>query len=377
MDVKLQDPAIAERHASVELTQVGLVVQGLALPNGLYVGGEAVSTATVSLDGGHFFIGHTSVTVREPRGDDGLASGDVPGLVGDSGAMKRLRDDITRYARLRAPVLLQGESGTGKDVVARALHVLSGRPGAYVPLNVGAISESLADSELFGHARGAFTGALQSRAGAFEEAHGGTLLLDEIADLAPAIQVKLLRVIEDGHVRALGGSGYRQVDTRVISATWADLQDCVASGTFRPDLYHRISTVVLYIPPLRERRSDLPALAHHLLATMQLDLGPKRLTPRALGTLGGYAWPGNVRELASVLYRAAVSSRGPEVDEVHVLRSMPALAGVRSRGLSADVAQQLVEAEQGNISAAARVAGVPRSTFRGWLSRGESAQASA
>src|SRR6187551_1936871 len=166
--------------------------------------------------------------------------------------MRRIAEDVHRHARTRAPILIQGESGTGKDLVARAIHLL-GRPnGPYVPLNVGAIAEALADSELFGHRRGAFTGAVAHRHGAFELAHQGTLFLDEVAELSAGVQVRLLRVVEDGKLRPLGAHASTQVDVRIVSASWASLPERVEQCRFRADLYHRLSMVTLELPPLRE-----------------------------------------------------------------------------------------------------------------------------
>jgi two-component system response regulator GlrR len=284
--------------------------------------------------------------------------------------MRRLVAEARRCASLRASVLLQGESGSGKDVVARALHLLSRRPGQYVPLNVGAIPESLADAELFGHKRGAFTGAVIARAGAFEQAHRGTLFLDEIADLPPSVQVKLLRVVEDRQVRPIGSPHSVDVDVRVVSASWAILEDRVAEEKFREDLFHRISTFVIRVPPLRARKSDIPALAHALLARIRDETGPRSLGSAALARLVAHSWPGNVRELASVLYRAAVTADGEHIESSHVEAALAGPSKARPRALSESEAVLLLREHGGNVSAAARTAGVPRSTFRSWLDKG-------
>jgi two-component system response regulator PilR (NtrC family) len=294
----------------------------------------------------------------------------LPGLVGSSLGMQRVAAEVRRHARTRAPILIQGESGTGKDVIARAAHQLSRRSGAYVPLNLSALPESLADAELFGHRRGAFTGAVQSRAGAFELAHAGTLFLDEIADLTPAIQVKLLRVVEDGGVRPLGATSAVHVDVRIVSASWAELEVRVAQNRFRADLFHRLSTVVVHVPPLRQRKTDIPELSRVLLSRMAADVGEKRLTSAALSRLLSHAWPGNVRELSSALYRAAMVSAGESIGaEDLTLASGPVLP--RLARIGPGDARRLLDENQRNVSAAARAAGVPRSTFRSWLSRTE------
>jgi DNA-binding NtrC family response regulator len=301
--------------------------------------------------------------------DDESPSGPgIPGLIGESPCMRRVAAEIRRHARLRAPILIRGESGTGKDVVARALHEQSGRRGEYIPLNVGTIPEALADAELFGHRRGAFTGAVAARAGAFEQAHGGSLFLDEVAELPPSIQVKLLRVVEDGQVRPVGAPRSLQVDVRIISATWASLEERVRDGRFRADLLHRLATVIIELPPLRQRKSDIPLLSRALLARFSSELGERTLSSGALARLVDYDFPGNVRELASMLYRAAVAAPGPVIDTCHLHMPTPRRLA-RPTPLTAEQARELLRRHRGNASAAARAARVPRSTFRAWLDR--------
>ncbi|MGC4089572.1 MAG: sigma 54-interacting transcriptional regulator [Polyangiaceae bacterium] len=374
-DLCVADPAVSQRHCRLEVLHDHIQLEDLSSKNGTYVGAVRVGKASVASTG-TFVIGRTSVVVQAgeceepPRGDS------VPGLVGCSVGIQRVAAEVRRHARTRAPLLLQGESGTGKDVVARALHQLSKRPGAYVPLNVGALPESLADAELFGHRRGAFTGAVHSRSGAFEQAHGGTLFLDEIADLPLGIQVKLLRVVEDGALRPLGSSTPMQVDVRIVSASWAPLEGRVESGDFRVDLYHRLSTVVIQIPPLRQRRSDIPELARSLLRRIRDEVGEKELTSGALSRLLEYDFPGNVRELGSVLYRAAMLSPERDIQSEHV-RLGSGRPPPRTASLGAEEAQSLLSEHAGNISRAARAAGVPRSTFRAWLARGNAREGAA
>jgi DNA-binding NtrC family response regulator len=369
-EVTLADRAVSARHCVLTASDRGVVVEDLSSKNGVFVGGARVSRALLGGGQSVFVIGRTSVVVRRAAtSEDASGAREVPGLVGSSAAMRQVARDIHRFARLSAPILIQGESGTGKDVVAQALHRGSGRSGSYLPLNVGAVTESLADAELFGHRRGAFTGAIATRAGAFELAHKGTLFLDEIAELSPALQVKLLRVVEDGSVRPLGGDPMR-VNVRLVSASWARLDSRVADGRFREDLYHRLSTVVIELPPLRERKSDIPALAAALLSRMEAEVGPKRLSTRALARLVECPWPGNVRQLGSVLYRAAVASEGPTIDAEHV---EPPRRGTSPRpkrtALSPREAMAVLERSAGKVSVAARAAGVPRSTFRAWLAK--------
>ena len=228
-------------------------------------------------------------------------------IVGQSAAVQKLVARALRFAPSGAPVLVMGESGTGKELVARLLHDHGRSPaGPLVPVNCGALSRELAESELFGHERGAFTGAGTRRTGWFEEASGGTLVLDEIGELPLELQPKLLRVLETGRLRRVGGRGETAVDVRVVALTLRDLPREVERGRFRGDLYHRLSTFQLVLPPLRERRDDLPLLADHFLTELARELGPRQLTAAARDRLATHAWPGNVRELRNVLRRAAI-----------------------------------------------------------------------
>jgi DNA-binding NtrC family response regulator len=244
----------------------------------------------------------------------------IPGLIGDSGPMR----ELTRLIRLVAPrnstVLIEGETGTGKEVVASAIHRLSSRSSkSLTVLNCAAIPEALLEAELFGHTRGAFTGAVQARTGRIEAAHGGTLFLDEIGELPLAVQAKLLRFLECGELQRVGDNEITRVDVRVIAATHRDLEQRVVDGTFRLDLYHRLAVFPLEVPALRERLDDLPALASHLLARLGADAPRKSLSPSALEALEQHAWPGNVRELAHVLERAVIlAAEAPEIAADHI-----------------------------------------------------------
>jgi DNA-binding NtrC family response regulator len=369
-DVRVLDPTVSARHCELSADEQGVSVADLGSKNGVFVGGARVPRARLDASAASFVIGRSTVTVRLARGS-GAARAPLPGIVGCSEPMLRVAEEVRRHAGTRAPILIQGESGTGKDLVARAIHELGRARGPYVPLNVGAIAESLADSELFGHRRGAFTGAVAHRQGAFEQAHLGTLFLDEVAELSPGVQVRLLRVVEDGCVRPLGAHTSTSVDVRIVSASWASLAERVEEGRFRGDLYHRLSTVTIKLPPLRERRSDIPALAQVLLRRLERELGDKQLSTGALAALVTHDWPGNVRELSSVMYRAAALAVGREILPQHLSLSLRA-AGPRS---VRDVAQfdprALLASHAGNVSAAARAAHLPRTTFRALLTKTE------
>jgi two-component system, NtrC family, response regulator HydG len=363
VDFLLNDPAVSARHCEVEATTEGLRLVDLGSKNGVYVGAGRVSTAILPGTGGAFVIGRTSVEVVSGTAE--RSGGDL-GLIGKSFVMERVRKSIHKFARLRAPVLICGESGTGKDLVARALHAQSGRRGEYCPLNVAALPDGLLDAELFGHQRGAFTGAVSGRNGLFEVAHEGTLFLDEIAEMSPGGQAKLLRVVEDGCVRAIGSDRARQVDVRIVSATCAPLGRLIKNGKFRGDLYHRLSPLVIELPPLRQRRDDIAGLATHYLSAIAGDVGRKHLTTGAIEALKAAPWPGNVRELFGVLYRAAAVAEGDQLSPGHFEFS-PGTASARSP-LVVERARELMDIH-GTLSAAARAAGVPRTTFRSVLER--------
>lgn len=231
------------------------------------------------------------------------------GLVGDSPPMQSLRDVLHRVAATPCTVLLQGESGTGKEVVARALHRLSDRAErAFVPINCAAIPSELIESELFGHVKGAFTGAAANRNGLFYYANGGTLFLDEISELPLAMQSRLLRVLEERRLRPVGSEREVPVDVRVIAASNRDLVEAVRAGMFREDLYFRLAVVDLPVPPLRERPQDIPALVAHFVAMLSQRLGVPRLapSPEVMAALGRYHWPGNVRELRNLVERSLI-----------------------------------------------------------------------
>ena len=271
----------------------------------------------------------------------------VEGIVGGSAAMRRILDLARKVARHPSTVLVTGESGTGKEVIARFVHRESARAGtAFVAVNCAAIPESLLESELFGHARGSFTGATAERRGLFEEADGGTLFLDEIGEIPVALQVKLLRALQEGEVRRVGESVSRPVDVRLLAATSRDLEGDVATGRFRSDLYYRINVVRLHLPPLRDRREDIGPLARHFLTVharrLRVGTAPPALTPAALRHLEEHGWPGNVRELENAIERALVMSDGERIDDVHLASGAhPAVTGATNGaapdGTSADL----------------------------------------
>ena len=241
-------------------------------------------------------------------------------IVGQSGPMKRLLELVETVADSDAPVFITGESGTGKELVAKAVHHLSPRSdGPFVAVNCAAFPETLLEAELFGHERGAFTGAVKAREGRFQAAHGGTLFLDEVGEIPSTAQAKLLRVLQDGHVEPLGTHRPIEVDVRVVSATHRNLKQRIREGQFREDLFYRLNVLDVSIPPLRERLGDLPLLVEYFLSRLlPSESAPPSISPRAWAALRAYAFPGNVRELEHAIQRAVVLSRGQQIDLAHL-----------------------------------------------------------
>ncbi len=370
----LRDPHVSARHCAFYVRGERLFVEDLGSRNGTFVGGARVERAW-TVEGATVSIGQTTITCASEEALDELeapVSGEtLPGMAGGSITMRRLSATVRRLARLSAPVLVTGESGVGKELVARALHDEGPRTtGPFVAMNVASLPRELVESELFGHERGAFTGAVARRVGAFAEAESGTLFLDEIGELPLDAQPKLLRALDGYEVRRIGSGGSgRRVDARIIAATLVPLRERVESGTFRRDLYHRLEVFVVEVPPLRERPGDILPIARAILAGLEPEIGRRELSPGAVAQLSSHPWPGNVRELRNVLQRAADLSRSAVVlDAVAVHRAFRTGSGGAASGaalsLSPGLARSWLHRHAGNVSAAARAAGVPRTTFR-------------
>ncbi len=273
----------------------------------------------------------------------------IPGLIGSGPAMENVYQLTRRVARSNASVLLLGETGTGKELIAKAIHRLSPRgSGPFIRVNCGALAENLLESELFGHVRGAFTGAVDNRTGRFEAAHTGTVFLDEINSTTPKLQVKLLRVLQEHEFERVGDTQTIRVDTRVIAASNRDLLEETDAGRFREDLYYRLNVVTIYLPPLRERREDIPALVSHFLRVYneQNFRHVPYVQPAAMQALQDYSWPGNVRELQNYIERAVVLAPGDELTRdllpETVLGGSPRRIG-RIRGDVEALASELVQ----------------------------------
>jgi transcriptional regulator with PAS, ATPase and Fis domain len=314
----------------------------------------------------------------------GQAQGDF--IIGQNPKMREVAEQIARVAPTPTTVLIRGESGTGKELVARAIHRHSQlRDKPLITVNCTALTPSLMESELFGHKRGSFTGAVADKAGLFEKADGGTIFLDEVGDMPPEMQGKLLRVLQAGESKPVGDVVTRKVRVRVIAATNRDLEKALVAGEFRQDLFYRFNTFTVTLPPLRERTEDIPVLAYHFLRKAEAKVNKKvdRVSPEALDFMKRYAWPGNLRELENSIERAVVLTSGRQIEVAHLpfhLRELGPIEVATEEGfLSAKervialfereaVARFLTEA-RGNISAAAKRAGITRRNFHRLISK--------
>jgi DNA-binding NtrC family response regulator len=387
--VSIDDPHVSRRHAEIRRTPGGIVLRDLGSRNGTMLGRIAVKEAVLS-SGAEIKIGMTTIRfemggeagrlgrlAHAPVRDDELAEAPTTfgAAVGSSPAMRRLFALLARLAPTELTVTLIGETGTGKDVLAHAIHAASPRVSQpFVVFDCGAVAPTLIESELFGHERGAFTGAVGERRGAFERAHGGTLFLDEIGELTMELQPKLLRALEQRLVRRVGGSEDRPFDIRVIAATNRDLEGEVGRGRFRQDLFFRLSAAVLRVPPLRERLDDLPTLADRFLREGSRAVG---VAPETLEVLSAYDWPGNVRELKNVIAAAAALADGPALEpkdlmffrpqtktplRVPTVADLP-LAGQSLEALEKAAIEQTLRHCGGNRTRTAKALGIAASTL--------------
>ncbi len=312
-DLTLKDSFVSSRHVTVTRREGRFLVVDQHSTNGTWVGNARIYEAEVPLYT-CLRVGETEL-VLEPQGAGERRDDAFQGLIGTDPSMRQLAELIERVAPSSAAVAIFGESGTGKELVARAVHNRSPRAEkAFIPVNCAAISKELIESELFGHEKGAFTNAVNARAGAFEEADGGTLFLDEIGELPLDLQAKLLRALELGEIKRVGASRPQNVDVRIVAATNRDLMAEARRGAFREDLYYRLCVIPLTLPPLRARKGDLPALVEHFLKQFSPKNALVHLTSEAMVRLEAHSWRGNVRELKNVIHRALLLRRGPNIE---------------------------------------------------------------
>jgi DNA-binding NtrC family response regulator len=382
-DLVLTDDSVSRYHVELARGRLGVRITDCGSTNGTIVGGITVTTGEAPA-GTVLQLGRTKLKVTD--GDEVTVElhreSSLAGLVGASPAMRRLMSEVKRAANSDVSVLVVGESGTGKELVARALHDLGPRAARpFVAVDCGAIAPSLVASELFGHERGAFTGADQQHVGAFERAHGGTLFLDEIGELPLALQANLLGALERRKLRRLGGRTDVPIDVRVVSATNRDVRGDVNSGAFRLDLYYRLAVVTLRLPPLRERTQDIELLVEHFLRDAGRD-GPidDVISPSTMRSLTSHHWPGNVRELRNLIEAtlamgeppalAAVEPSDPS-DPIGSLLDLPYRAAREQllHGFEARYLKALLDRANGNVSRAAREAQMNRSHLLEMLQR--------
>jgi two-component system NtrC family response regulator len=299
-------------------------------------------------------------------------------MLGSTAVIQQVFALIRKVSATPVPVLILGESGTGKERIARAIHRGSERrSGPFVPINCGGIPESLIESELFGHEKGAFTGAHAQQIGLIESAAGGTLFLDEIGELSPALQVKLLRFLQDGLIQRVGGRRLLRVDTRTVAATHVDLHEAMRRGGFRQDLYYRLAVVTIRVPPLRERQGDIPYLAEAFVSHCCVEIGrasPPKLMPSALAALSNHDWPGNIRELENCIRRAVILCDGTAIVQADLgLNAAQGSRGLRlneaREALERNLVQRALQLNGGNMSAAALDLGVSRPTLYDLMNR--------
>jgi len=386
LELGVPDARISSEHVRLALDIDQWVVEDLGSKNGIKVNGVSRSRAVVS-DGDLIEVGHTAFLFRgpqpasSPHPADRDASPQAPGLVTSLPTLARAFDDLAQVTSTATSILLIGETGTGKELVARAVHALTARAGAFIAVNCGALPSTLVESELFGYTKGAFSGAMSDRLGLVRSADRGTLFLDEIGDLSPSSQGTLLRVLQERVVTPLGSSQQIGVDIRVVAATHHDLVAMLEAGTFRRDLYARIAGFTLRLPAVRERREDLGLLIAALLPRVAPGRADKvQLSCEALRALVEYDWPHNVRELEACLGVAVALARGGPIRIEHLPESVrdgsPAeSSSVAGQRLSAadeqrrDELEALLVTHAGNISAVARVSGKARTQIQRWMKR--------
>ena len=369
VEIHVDDPHASRMHCEVEPMETGVILRDLGSTNGTYVSGAVVKEALIT-PGTVVTFGSSKLVVEVPQEDspETTSFGDA---VAAGAAMKAVFAMLQRLSPTDVTILVTGETGVGKDVLARAVHANSPRAnGPLVVFDGGAVSPSLIESELFGHERGAFTGAVGERAGAFERADGGTLFLDEIGELPLDLQPRLLRALEQRAVRRIGGSEESAVDVRVIAATNRDLSAEVAAGRFRQDLFFRLSAAIVHVPPLRERPEDLSVLIDRLIAETGREV---RVSSPAVAALRAYDWPGNVRELKNVITTALAMVDGAMLEMRHLMfpgsaRRQPSLDDLPLGGRTLDhveraAIRQTLEQVGGNRSKAARMLGIAPSTL--------------
>lgn len=379
-DVVLTDRTVSRHHAQLSTTPDGLLIRDLGSTNGIFYKDVRVVEAYLQ-PGIWCSLGETGIEIKQDTEERRYEIGDedhLGALVGGAAPMRELYGLIKAVAPAPMTVLIAGESGSGKEMVATTVHELSGRPGRFVVFDASVTDPEMMRNDLFGHVKGAFTGATGSRDGAFRRADGGTLFIDEIGELPLELQPKLLRVLENREVVPVGSDKPLAVDVRVIAATHRDLVAMVEAGTFRTDLFYRLSVITMQAPPLREILEDIPLLAQNFATKLDLKC---QLTTDALATMQRYDWPGNVRELRNVLERGAVLCQGGDICPEHLLLTQgrrgsaqteavtvepesPASSPAQIKALERQMIEDAMARNRNNKTAVARELGMPLSTLK-------------
>ena len=380
-DVILTDRAVSRHHAEIRMTPEGLLLQDLGSTNGTFIGQLRVTEAYLAPETECLF-GYTTISIRQRTEERHVAipkQNSLGGLVGASKRMRELYGMLRMVAPTPTTILITGPSGSGKELVATTLHELSGRSGPLVVFDASVTDPEMVRNDLFGHIKGAFTGASGTREGAFRRAHTGTLFIDEIGELPLDLQPRLLRALENREVSPVGSDKPVRVDVRVIAATHRNLETMVQEGQFRADLYYRLSVVPIKVPPLHEIKEDIPLLVNSFINKLELRC---RISPEALTALQSYSWPGNVRELRNVLERAAALRQQAEIraQDLHLPEGIPrptvlstpkeaitqptSASRAQLRELERQMILETLAQNGNNKAAAARELGIPLSTLK-------------
>ncbi len=369
-DFQIDDPFVSRRHCRIDYLSIDPLLIDLGSTNGILLDGEPIDKVTLPRKS-LMTIGKTMIAIRRLEKCEKIAAVNVEkmgGLIGVSDSMKEIFALILRVAPTEATICITGESGTGKELVACSIHDMSDRKGEpFVAINCGAIPPTIIESELFGHERGAFTGAASTHRGVFEQANGGTLFLDEIGEMPPDLQTRLLRTLETRTIRRIGGHRDIPVDVRIIAATNQDLKKRVAESRFREDLFFRLYIIPIHIPPLRERRDDIEHLANYFVRYFAKKGKTQTISSRAMAQLMTHSWPGNVRELKNTIQRAVIMNDGGTITARHIqITELVDPHAPRVLPLINQEKEAIFEAlrrHRGNQTKASRTLGISRTTL--------------
>ncbi|MEK7790515.1 MAG: sigma 54-interacting transcriptional regulator [Deltaproteobacteria bacterium] len=360
-DVVIKDPYVSSTHCLIEKREGLYFLMDRKSRNGTFLNKIMIRETSLG-DQATIQIGKTTLQFRYKEKSKSGISPLFEGMVSQSILMQHVFELVEKVALSKTTVMIYGETGTGKELIAKALHGRSDRKKKpFVVVNCGAIPKELLESELFGHVKGAFTGACENRPGSFQSAEGGTLFLDEIGEFPVELQPKLLRALEQREIKSVGSEWHQKIDVRIVAATHRNLAQMVKSGHFREDLFYRLHLIPIYLPPLRDRKEDIPLLAKHFLENTDISSG-------ALKLLLQYAWPGNIREFKNILERVKLLKNGPLITEKDIracLRTIPVSFSETIHEMEKNIIYEFLERNQWNRTATARALSLPKSTLLG------------